>query len=96
VESHPFDSAQGRLFRNVRGRMGHPPNCCFNEKAVGPRLTGNNEGSLGAGDPKLPFLLRISAPVFRAHRRQTAGRHPAGQPEDARPDCPLGDVDGSE
>jgi hypothetical protein len=24
VESHPFDSAQGRLFRNVRGRMGHP------------------------------------------------------------------------
>jgi hypothetical protein len=24
VESHPFDSAQGRLFRKVRGRMGHP------------------------------------------------------------------------
>jgi len=23
VESHPFDSAQGRLFRKVRGRMGH-------------------------------------------------------------------------
>jgi hypothetical protein len=24
VESHPFDSAQGRLFRKVRRRMGHP------------------------------------------------------------------------
>jgi hypothetical protein len=25
VESHPFDSAQGRLLRTERARMGHPP-----------------------------------------------------------------------
>jgi len=29
VESHPFDSAQGRLFRKVRGRMRHPPKGTF-------------------------------------------------------------------
>jgi hypothetical protein len=47
VESHPFDSAQGRLFRKVRGRMGHPtaltaltPAPSDKEKAArdGPRL----------------------------------------------------------
>jgi hypothetical protein len=42
------------------------------------------------------FVLTISAAVFCADRRQTGGRHPAGQPEDARADCAVAGVGGSE
>src|ERR1700722_12315435 len=41
-------------------------------------------------------LSPTSAAVFCADRRQTGGRHPAGQREDARSDCAVAGVHGSE
>jgi len=65
VESHPFDSAQGRLFREVRGRMGYP--------RIGEGS--DKENKCGLGQPPGPHCYR-----GRSACRLSPGRKIIAQP----------------
>ena len=82
--------------RETRNKQGGEDKCEQDSWTGLHTINENNEGSLHTGDAKLPLLLTASAAVFHTERRQTGGRHPAGEPEDTRSDGPVAGVGGTE
>jgi len=82
VESHPFGSAQGRLLRNKRARMGHPSSQISAARTRVFQQTGKPRrccGSYGAAEAA-PFQNKLKRPTTLCRSHGYDGQHISQEP----------------